>query len=373
MYLELDVACFAGGISYSNKEYWTEAAKVGKLSLPSNGPLDGPVTRMSSIILVTGGAGFIGQNIVRRLLHEGHRVRVLDLRPSELSNPQLEECVGSILDQGLVDKAMKGVDRVIHTAANSQLWSPDKSSYQRVNVEGTRMILEAAAQRGVDKFVYTSTEAILLNGSKDHVITEKTPLPPLKQMPGPYTRSKWLAERQVRKAAREGFPAVIVYPTAPLGAGDVNMTAPTRMIQSFASSPPPFFLDCQLNMVAVQDVAEGHLRAAWEGNPGERFLLGGENLRLSDLLNLLHECGGPTPPQRTIPYPLALIAGGISQFIADRITGRTPLAALEGVLLAGKPIRCDMSHTRRRLGLPRTSLRKAVNESLDWLRSTGRL
>jgi len=327
--------------------------------------------------LVTGGSGFIGRAAVARLVRAGIRTRVLDTRPlPDIPEAGAAECIlGSILDDDALRRAMDGADRVIHAAAYPHLWAPDSRFFERVNAEGTRRVLAEARRRGVRQFVHTSTEAVLRGpGDRGEApIREDDPLPPLAAMAGPYTRSKWLAERAVRQAAEEGFPAVIVYPTVPLGPGDDGLTAPTRMIRSFAVKPPPFYLECALNVVAVEDAAEGHVRALERGLPGERFLLGGENVRLSRLLELIAEATGRPPPRRAIPYPLAWLAGWFGSTAGGRLGGEPPLATLEGTRLARRLLWCDNRRARERLGLEPVSAKEAIRRSLAWLRETGRL
>ncbi|MFP4356836.1 MAG: NAD-dependent epimerase/dehydratase family protein [Puniceicoccaceae bacterium] len=319
--------------------------------------------------LVTGGAGFIGGAVVSRLLEEGAAVRVLDLEaPAAAGRPGLEWVRGSILDRGSVAGALRGVRRVVHAAGLAHLWSRDESAYGRINDEGTRIVLEESRRAGVEKLVYTSTEAILRPAGSllEEPLTPGGDLPPVSSMAGPYTRSKWRAERAARRAAEEGLPVVIVYPTAPIGAGDRNRTAPTRMIEQFLFHPPPFFLDCRLNLVSVRDVAEGHVRACERGARGDRFILGGENLSLGGFLDLLRAEAGVKIPGRRIPFAAARALAAAAEAWA-RLTGRPPVVSREGVRLARTTLWCDSTPLREKLGVAPTAVAEALREAVAWL------
>jgi len=326
---------------------------------------------MNDLVLVTGGSGFIGEHVVSLLIKQGWAVRILDPNPpAHPPDPHLHYTPGSILDPSAVHHAMEGVSTVIHLAAEARLWVPEKSRYRAVNVNGTEIVLGEARARGIEKFIHVSTEAILrAKGDQgEQLIQPCGDLPPQQTMPGPYTRSKWEAERLVRDAGEKGFCAVIVYPTVPVGPGDRNWTAPTRMIDQFAFAPPPFYLDCRLNLVPVDDVARGIVKALVRGKRGDRFILGGKNMYLSEFLSLIHRCGGRPPPKRKLPYALARTVGLVSQWSSDTLIHKEPLATVEGLSLARTNLWCDLSATCSQLDLEGSSLQDAVTRTLSWIK-----
>ena len=218
--------------------------------------------------LVTGGHGFIGRHLVNDLVANGYWVKVIDLAPTPTHLPDNVQCFqGSVLDERLLKKAMDGVDYVFHLAANPNLWAKSESDFLQINYKGTKKVLSAAQAAGVKKVVYTSTEAILkdFRNKSRQPITEDMALPDIHQMAGPYTRSKWNAEKAAFEFLHQGLPVVIVYPTTPVGGGDVNLTPPTQMILDFLKGNTPAFLECYLNLIHVKDVAKGHLLALEKG------------------------------------------------------------------------------------------------------------
>lgn len=327
-----------------------------------------------SVSLVTGGCGFIGQHLVRLLVERGDRVRVLDHNKAWHMPAAVEAIRGSILDQERLSQALRGVDRVFHLAANPRLWARDKREFDQVNFVGTKAVLAAAERAGVSRIIYTSTESIL-GWSQDcgSALTDETMTSFLADAPGPYCRSKFLAEQEALKAAARGLPVVIVNPTLPVGPGDRGLTPPTAMLLLFLNGETPAYLDCTLNLVDVRDVAIGHILAADNGRLGERYILGGENLKISHLLALLHELTGLSMPRMQVPYGLALIFAAVSEFVADHITHRPPRAPLTGVRLMRRPMHFDSSKARTELGLPQTPLHTSLADAIRWFREQGYL
>lgn len=307
---------------------------------------------MTQFSLVTGGSGFIGRHLVSLLANRGDQVRVLDLREWPEAPAGVELRRGSILDRGTLDRAMAGVDRVFHLAANPNLWAPDPQSFLDVNYQGTCRVLEAAARAKVARLVYTSTESILKNSraprnSRAGLIDE-TAILTVDDMPGAYCRSKFLAEEAAKRAADTGLPVVIVNPTMPIGPGDVLLTPPTKMILGFLNGTIPAYLNCEFNLVDARDAALGHVQAAERGRIGERYILGGTNLSLRDLLDRLAALTGLAMPRTRVPYALAYAAAVVSESLAN-LSKQPPLAPLTGVRLARSSMAFDSRKARDEL------------------------
>ncbi len=343
-------------------------------SIPNSESASGGGLSPHLFAVVTGGAGFIGRHLVRLLLSRGYRVRVVDLQEPENLDERVEYFQGSIVDHTLLQTVMKGANLVFHLAANPNLWATDKDEFHQVNFMGTRAVLEAARQAGVQRIVHTSTESILKGQQEDtgSPVNEGV-MRTIEDMPGPYCRSKFLAEQEALTAARGGLPVVIVNPTLPIGPGDFLITPPTKMLLDFVNGENPAYLDFEMNMIDVRDAALGHLLAAEHGRVGERYILGGENLRLSHVLKILHDLTGLKMPRLRIPYFLALSVAAVSEMIADTITHRPPKASLTGVRVAGASMVFDCSKAVNELGLPQSSVRQAIADGLFFLCKQGKV
>ncbi|WP_404378485.1 NAD-dependent epimerase/dehydratase family protein [Caenispirillum salinarum] len=327
--------------------------------------------------LVTGGAGFLGRHIVRQLAEAGEPVRVLDPACGRVAWPQgVEPVDGSVLDPDRLSAAMKGVQTVYHLAAVPHLWADDPRVFEQVNLDGTRTVLAACKEAQVKRVVVTSSAVVLVGHDTAWTgspITEDTPRPPLDAMVGDYARSKCSAEREARAAAATGLPVVLTYPTVPIGAGDESETPPTRMLMDFLNGRTPAYLQCRMNIGGAADMARGHIMAARHGADGESYILGGENLWMSDLLAHLEAISGRAMPRRRVPYPLALAAANVQEWWADTVTHRPPQAPVAGVKLAGLPMWFDSGKARRDLGWQPAPLRDALADAVRWMRETGRL
>ena len=321
--------------------------------------------------LVTGGGGFIGTHLVRLLLEQGERVRVLELEDVPVLDGA-EVIRGSVADEAVVRRAVKGVRRVYHLAAHTGLWAADKRIFRRINYESTCTVLREAMHANVEVVVHTSTEAIL-TGRGDPDQSDRTLLsaPRKRKTLGPYCQAKLMAEQAALEASRNGLSVVVVSPTLPVGPGDRHITPPTRMIVDFLNCKIPAYLDCRLNLVDVRDVAEGHILAAQRGRSGERYLLGHENMALSQLLLMLEEITGVTMPRYKIPYWLALVVGVLQEFTADHVTHKAPMAPLTGVRLAGRCNDFDSDKAVCELGFRQTPIRQALINEIIWLVETG--
>jgi dihydroflavonol-4-reductase len=317
-------------------------------------------------VLVTGGCGFVGRNLVEALVARGDRVRVLDVAAPQVGDATVEYVRGSVADRSACDKALDGVDRLYHIAGIAHLWRRDKDDFDLVNRRGTETILAAAAAKRIGRVVHCSTESILLpkrrEGSAE--INESAD-PRLEDMPGAYTRSKYLGERAAIGAARDGMDLVVVNPTVPIGDGDRNMTPPAAMFALFLSGRSPFYLDCVLNLVDVRDLADGILRAGDRGRAGNRYILGGENVALRDLLPSLERLSGRPMPKRRVPAALALATGTVSGWIADNVTGATPTVTREAVLLALRSAPFDSAKAKRELGYAPRPVEQALTEVVE--------
>lgn len=322
--------------------------------------------------LVTGGSGFIGQAVCEALLAGGDQVRMLDLRePPPALAARVDFHHGSILDDALLNDAMAGCQRVFHLAAIPELWLPDKRQFEQVNTRGTEKVLDAAARHNIRRLVYTSTESIVVGTRRRSGQADENTAVTLEDMPGPYCRSKFLAEAAARRAAQQGLPVVIVNPTLPIGAGDLRLTPPSRMLLGYLNGEYGAYLDSAFNLVHVRDVANGHLLAAEKGRIGERYMLAGDNLRLSELLDLLHQLSGLPMPHRKVPWAVAFGFALMSEFVADHITHRPPMAPVTGVRLARRPMFFDNTKAREELGLTVTPARQALADAIDDFRSRG--
>jgi dihydroflavonol-4-reductase len=322
-----------------------------------------------SKVLVTGGCGFIGRHLVEALCARGDKVRVLDLTVGQTSG--VEYVRGSVEDLAAVEAALDGVDCLYHLAGIAHLWRLDKNDFDRVNRRGTKLVLEAAAARRTPRVVHCSTESILLPKRRNGAAIDESARPSLAEMPGPYTRSKFLGEHAALEAARGGMDLVVVNPTVPVGDGDPNMTPPTAMISLFLSGNSPFFLDCVLNLADVRDVADGIIKAADRGRAGERYILGGENRSLRDLLPELERKSGHPMPRRAVPATLALATGVIAGIVADQFTRTMPLVTREGVQLALRSAPFDSTKARRELGYDPRPIDRALTEVVAAFKRNG--
>jgi dihydroflavonol-4-reductase len=318
--------------------------------------------------LVTGGCGFIGHHLVLALLERGEHVRVLDIADPHDLPSQVDFVRGSVLDQSLVAAAMTGVSRVYHLAGIAHLWVPQREDFTRVNEHGTETVLRTAPQQRIERLVHCSTEAILLPPRRGTMeVVDETFLPPESEMPGPYTRSKHRAESAALEAARTGLNVVVVNPTIPVGAGDRGATPPTAMLSHFLTGRSPFFLDCMLNLVDVRAVAAGMILAAQFGRSGERYILGGENISMRRLLQLMETASLRTMPKRAVAGSLALGMAALAEWTADHLTGRRPVATREGVRLALRSLPFDCRKAQQELGYCVQPIGEALTEAVRWL------
>ncbi|MGH9434602.1 MAG: hopanoid-associated sugar epimerase [Terriglobia bacterium] len=325
--------------------------------------------------LVTGASGFVGSHLVRLLASRGERVRALARRTSDfhaiedLLPDRVERIEGDLCDPASLRAALAGVAQVFHVAADYRLWSKHPQEIYQSNVEGTRNLLEAARSASVERFVYTSTVGTIAVPVPSGLPSEDTAAC-LDQMVGHYKRSKFLAEQLALAAARSGLPVVIVNPTTPVGPGDWKPTPTGKTIVDFLNGRTPAYVDTGLNIVAVEDVAMGHLLAAERGRVGERYLLGGENLTLREIFAALAELSGLRAPRWKIPHAFALLAGYLDTGLST-LTGRPPRVPLEGVRMARHRMFADCSKARCELGFHPGPARDALRRAVEWYQEHG--
>lgn len=317
--------------------------------------------------LVTGSTGFVGANLVRELLKDGVAVRVLVRSESSrttLEGLDVEVVVGDLQDRDSLRHALRGSQILYHVAARYSLSSKNAAETYRANVEGTRNILEAALEAGIERAVYTSTVGTLGTPKNGLPGTEDTPVT-LDEMVGPYKRSKFLAEREAERIGRLGLPLVIVNPSAPVGPWDVKPTPTGRMIVDFLKGKMFGYIHTGLNLVHVRDVARGHILAAQKGRNGEKYILGNLNITLHEIFQRLEQISGTPAPRWKIPYPVAILAACASELSARLVRGE-PQIPLIAVRMAGKMMFFDSSKAIRELQLPQTPAEDALQEAVEW-------
>jgi dihydroflavonol-4-reductase len=319
--------------------------------------------------LVTGANGFVGSAVLRRLLDEGVRVRVL-VRPSSdrrnLEGLDVEIAEGDLRDAASLEAALKGCFALYHVAADYRLWTPNPQELYQSNVEGTRNIMHAAGEAGVERIVYTSSVATLgLN--KDGTPADENTRVSINDMIGHYKRSKYLAEELVRKLVREQrLPVVIVNPSTPIGPRDIKPTPTGRLILDAARGRMPAYVDTGLNLVHVDDVAAGHLAAFHRGRIGERYILGGENLWLKEILERIARITGRKPPRIRLSQNVVMPIAYISQAFARLTGGGEPRATVDGVKMSRKLMFFTSNKAEQELGYRARPVDEALKDAVDW-------
>jgi dihydroflavonol-4-reductase len=331
------------------------------------------------MILVTGANGFIGSRVVRQLLRQGERVRCFVRRDTNLVNLEdggakyeVEMAYGDIRDYDSVRKAVKDARAVYHIAAYAHLWYPDIKAVYDINWKGSKNIFQACLEEGVEKVVYTNTAAIMRGGTKKEPGNEDASVRmTLANMPGHYTRSKFLAFREALDYSRNGLPVTIVSPTTPIGDGDYKPTPPGKMILDYLHRKIPAYIGTVINYIDVNDVAAGHISAEKTGRIGERYILGAHNLTLEEVFGILERITGISAPKIRLPaaplFPLGYLCGKIS----ENITHREPLIPWEGLRMASRPFAFDSSKAVRELGLPQSDIGSAFGKAVEWFHSKG--
>ena len=323
--------------------------------------------------LVTGATGFVGAAVARALNAIGTEVRVLIRRDSDLRNLgglKVEQAYGDLRDRDSLRRALSGCQQLYHVAAHYALWAKDPSVFYEVNVTGTRTLLETARELGIERIVYTSTIGAIGLPIGGGLGTEETPVS-LSHMAGDYKRSKYLAEQEVMKLARAGLPVVIVNPSAPVGQGDIKPTPTGQLIVDFMKGRMWAYIETGMNLVDVDDVAVGHLRAMERGRIGERYILGNQNLSLREIFEILSKLTGVTAPRIKLPWQAILPLAHLNRWIADYLTHQSPRIPLEGVRMAKYRMHYDCSKALRELALPQTPVETALEKAVRWFRDHG--
>ncbi|MBI3474149.1 MAG: NAD-dependent epimerase/dehydratase family protein [Acidobacteria bacterium] len=325
------------------------------------------------LAFVTGATGFLGSHVARVLQKQGASLRLLVRPSSDLRNVadlNAERVVGDLRDIATFEKALAGCDALFHVAADYRLWVKDPEQMYRSNVEGTRGLIEAARKQSVRRIVYTSSVATMGFSSNGTVASEDSPVS-LAEMIGPYKRSKFMAEQVAFEAARAGVDVVVVNPTTPIGERDLKPTPTGRIVVDFLKKKFPAYVDTGLNMVDATECARGHIQALEKGRAGERYILGGENLTLKQILDRLAAITGLPSPKVKLPYFFALAAGVVDETVTGRILGKEPRATIDAVRMGRKKMFITSAKAERELGWRSSPVDGALQRSVEWFRNNG--
>jgi len=325
------------------------------------------------LAFVTGATGFVGSHVARALAEQGAELRLLVRATSDPRNIQdlrAERVIGDLRDPDSLDPAMAGCDVVFHVAADYRLWVRDPEQMYRSNVNGTRAVLEAARKNRVRRVVYTSSVATMGFTSNGRPADESSPVS-LDHMIGHYKRSKFMAEQLAMEAGRSGMDVVVVNPTTPVGEQDIKPTPTGRIIVYFLKKKFPAYVDTGLNLVDVKECARGHIAALEKGNSGDRYILGGENLTLKQILDKLAAITGLPSPKIRVPYVLALATGVVDEMVTGHIFGREPRATIDAVRMGRKKMFVSSGKAERELGWRVVEVDDALHRAVEWFQANG--
>jgi dihydroflavonol-4-reductase len=330
------------------------------------------------LAFVTGATGFLGSHVARVLAEQGADLRLLVRPTSDLHNLEglnADRVIGDLRDPATLEKVLSGCDALFHVAADYRLWVRDPDEMYRSNVEGTRSLLDAARKQGVRRIVYTSSVATMgftsgLASNQGIVADEQSPVG-IKDMIGHYKRSKFMAEQVALKAARSGADVVVVNPTTPIGERDIKPTPSGRIIVDFLKRKFPAYVETGLNLVDATECARGHVQALEKGRAGERYILGGENLTLKQILDRLAAITGLKSPTVKLPYFFALATGVVDEMVTGRLLGREPRATIDAVRMGRKMMFVSSAKAERELGWRTVPVEGALRRSVEWFRSNG--
>lgn len=323
------------------------------------------------LAFVTGATGFVGSHVARALAAQGADLRLLVRSGSDLRNIaelDADRVVGDLRDPASFTKAVAGCDAMFHVAADYRLWVRDPDQMYRSNVEGTRGILQAARENKVHRVIYTSSVATMGFQSNGHLANEDSPVS-LANMIGPYKRSKFMAEEIALAAGRSGMDVVVVNPTTPVGERDIKPTPTGRIVVDFLKKKFPAYVDTGLNLVDVSECARGHVAALEKGKSGERYILGGENLTLKQILDKLAAITGLPSPNIRVPYVVALATGVVDQVVTGYIRKREPRATIDAVRMGRKKMFVSSGKAERDLGWKTVPVDGALRRAVEWFQA----
>jgi dihydroflavonol-4-reductase len=325
------------------------------------------------LAFVTGATGFVGSHVAHALAEQGAELRLLiraSSDPRNIEDLRADRVIGDLCDPASLERATAGCDAIFHVAADYRLWVRDPWQMYRANVDGTRSILQAARKNGVRRVVYTSSVATMGFTSNGQPADENSPVS-LGNMIGHYKRSKFMAEQVALEAGCSGMDVVVVNPTTPVGEGDIKPTPTGRIIVDFLKKKFPAYVDTGLNLVDVRECGRGHLAAVEKGRSGERYILGGENLTLKQILDKLGAITGLPSPKVRLPYVVALATGVVDEMITGRILRREPRATIEAVRMGRKKMFVSSRKSERELGWKRVGVDDALRRAVEWFQANG--
>jgi len=329
---------------------------------------------MADTAFLTGGTGFVGASLARLLLQKGLKVKALARKGNDrrnLDGLDVEIVEGGLFDKDAIEAGVKGCRYVFHVAADYRIWIPNPESMYQANVEGTEIVLRAAAKAGAERIVHCSSVAAVKVPDDQTEVDETSEYAGLAEIVGHYKKSKYLADVLARKLAKdEGLPIVTVNPAAPIGAYDIKPTPTGKLVVDFLNGRIPSYIDTGLNIVHVEDVALGHWNAALKGRIGERYILGGENLTLKEVLDLLAEVSGRPGPRFKTPYPIAYAFSAVDTAIAI-VRGTTPLAPLDAVKMASHYMWFSSAKAKKELGFEPRAAKIALKDAVEWYLANG--
>jgi dihydroflavonol-4-reductase len=325
------------------------------------------------LVFVTGATGFVGSHVAQVLAEQGADLRLLvrsSSNPRNIQGLKAERVVGDLRDPTSLEKVMAGCDVLFHVAADYRLWIRDPEQMYRANVDGTRAILQAARNNRVRRVVYTSSVATMGFTSDGQSADENSPVS-LDSMIGHYKRSKFMAEEVALKAGKSGMDVVVVNPTTPVGEQDIKPTPTGRIIVDFLKKKFPAYVDTGLNLVDVKECARGHVAALERGRSGERYILGGENLTLKQILDKLAAITGLPSPKVKLPYAVALASGLVDTVVTGLLLGREPRVTLDAVRMGRKKMFVSSAKAGRELGWKTVPVEGALRRAVEWFQANG--
>jgi dihydroflavonol-4-reductase len=318
-------------------------------------------------LFLTGATGFVGSHVVRLAAAQGAELRLLARKTSNTSNlpSGADVVIGDLREPAGFASALTGCDALIHVAADYRLWVPEPAEMYKSNVEGTRELLRLAREAGVRRVVYTSSVATMGFKADGTIVDEETPVTEA-DMIGHYKRSKWQAEQVALEAARAGQNVIVLNPTTPIGAMDAKPTPTGRIVVDFLKRKFPAYVDTGLNLVDVEEIARMHLAALERGRVGERYILGGENLTLKEILDRLSAMTGLPSPTTKVPHSVAMAFAFFDETITGKLRGKEPRATVEAVRMGKKKMFASSAKAERELGLRVQSVDAALRAAVDW-------